>query len=240
MAPKKRVRNTDKKFTFPPFPVRPCPAVPDDRDQLDKFYKENSDLPETSGGFHIEPWISLAGVLRISVKIPPHAKERQMLVAWKAIGPWLARADAFNERERGGKPPTHWPNEIQRWFECKSEGRLCQKTYSDVAEDLNRSIMQHLGTAFHCVKKPDGRTADPMGTFAKQHAIETMTLLNVSKYAQEKCIKESQIRFHRGLPIFKTKERSDRDRLLTTPRLDGPITKTAVKGLIQANRINPK
>jgi hypothetical protein len=101
--------------------------------------------------------------------------------------------------------------------------------------------MEELRSAFYCADtfddeemKLSGRQ-DPQGTNHLHDARLTMTLLNVNHQEQVECIAKARDRVHNRQSAFATVTTSTHGRKLSVPRLNGPITPTAVKGFLQAN-----
>jgi hypothetical protein len=185
----------------------------------------------------------MTGAIRLSVGFPHRTSGRKLNKAWTScLSTWAARAEAFNDKTRGGNPPADWPYPLRRWMERESWGKDYQGTYADVADSLNREIMEELHSAFYCAEAFDAEemklsgSPDPQGLWSLSHAQDIMTLLNVSRKKQAEDIDRARARFWLGKPAFDTNHISTHGRKLSSPRLNGPITLTAVKGFLQTNR----
>jgi hypothetical protein len=209
----------------------------------EEFLQENADLLESYEGFHIKAWMDMTGAIRLSVGFPHRTSGRKLNKAWTScLSTWAARAEAFNDKTRGGNPPADWPYPLRRWMERESWGKDYQGSYADVADSLNREIMEELHSAFCCAELYDAEEMelsggpDPLGLWHRSHAQDVMTLLNVSPQKQAEYIDRARTRLLRGKPAFDTNHTSPYGRKLPAPRLNGPITWVAVKGFLQANR----
>lgn len=208
----------------------------------EEFFAENADLLNAYEGFSVKARMDMTGAMRLSVLFPLKVSQRQLNEAWKhCLGVWAARLEAFNEKTRGGNPLADWPEALLRWRDCKSRGDRFQGSYADLADEVNGAIMADLHAACYCADEFDAEEMklredpDPQGAEHLRHARVTMTLLNVKPQKQDEWIAKARARRQKRQSAFATKTTSTHGRTLSVPRLDGPVTPTAVKGFLQAN-----